>query len=98
MKYITIKSNFFRHLKTKKLMSRYGARGCVALTKLWGKTADFYPEDGVWRGVDARGIALAAEWDGTPEAFVSALIEIGFLDSTPDGYAIHNWKKHQGLK
>ena len=97
MEYFTLKGGFFTHPKTKALQQKHGNEGIVSLTILWAATAEEH-QDGIWRNMNEQDIARAADWHGDPQEFVSDLCEIGFLDKTPDGYAVHNWKKHQGLE
>ena len=85
---------FFQHRKTKKLKRKLGAEGVLALISLWTYAAVNHPE-GILP-LDEEDIAIAADWDGDPEEFVSALIEIGFLEKLEDGtYKIHDWEEHQ---
>ena len=97
MESFTIRGDFFDHPKTKMLKAAYGKRGVHALMTLWASTAEKHPDDGVWRNATAEDITRAASWRRDPQEFVDALCRIGFLDRLPDGYAIHDWKEHQGL-
>lgn len=98
MQYFTLKGDFIDHPKTKELRQRYGDAGLFSLVKLWAATAKKHP-DGIWKNTTAQKIAHEAWWENKPrEEFADTLCEIGFLDKTSDGYAIHNWKKHQGLE
>lgn len=44
----------------------------------------------------ARDIELAAQWDGPPGALVSALIQTGWIDETPDGMRWHDYFSMNG--
>lgn len=41
-------------------------------------------------------LELAAEWDGDPGAFVSAITLAGFLETSPDGRRLHDWGDYSG--
>lgn len=41
-------------------------------------------------------IAAAAQWDGDPDAFVSAMARAGLLCSTPEGLEINDWYEYTG--
>ena len=87
-----IKIGFFRHHKTRKLERRLGEAGVMALLRLWEYAAEFRP-DGELSGMNEEDIALAAGWHGDGD-FVSALIEIGWLDEGPDCLSMHDWLEH----
>lgn len=63
-----------------------------------------YAQDGDLSGFTADEIAVAAGWEGEPEAFVGALVECriraggaGYLERTAeDGLVIHEWWDYQG--
>lgn len=93
---IRIKIGIFAHRKTKKLRRALGDGAFVALLTLWGAAANSRP-DGVLRGMSVEDIALDADWGGDPEEFVSTLVACGWLDETPEGYALHDWAEHQGF-
>ena len=47
-------------------------------------------------GISHRMIARAAQWERSPEPFVSALISAGLLKDTPDGLEINDWYEYAG--
>lgn len=47
-------------------------------------------------GISHRMIARAAQWERSPESFVSALINAGLLINTPEGLAINDWYEYAG--
>jgi hypothetical protein len=81
------------HPKTKKIIRRLGHEGSWSLVCLFLWSAQNRP-DGEFDGMTAEDIEIAAGWEGEPNAFVEALIEVRFLEQTDDGYKIHNWEKH----
>lgn len=62
---------------------------------LWTWALDNAP-DGDLTDVQAVVIATGAEWTGDAGAFVEALVEVGFLDRSPDSLQIHNWDDYAG--
>lgn len=46
--------------------------------------------------ITARNIARAAQWEGSPESFLSALVESGLVDKTDEGLFIHDWSDYAG--
>lgn len=59
---------------------------------LWWWTLEYAPDGNLSR-FTAEEIAVASDWKGDPEAWLSALRETGWID--PDGWA-HNWNEHGG--
>lgn len=61
-----------------------------------------YAEDGDLSEFDALDIALAADWEGEPEAFVKALLgcgpgrEQGFLEDREGRLVLHDWWTYAG--
>jgi len=93
------------HPKTRKAALRLGIPKVQLIGHLfclWWWVIDYAP-DGDITCFDAEDIALAAEWDGEPEAFMVALIECrfgdgaGFLERAEDGrLLIHDWWEYAG--
>lgn len=92
---IRIAVTFRDHRKRKKLQRRLGAEGVVALMDLWLSVAENKP-NGVLTNMDEEDIALDAQWDGDAEAFVSALVDLGFLEKHDGLYVVHDWVEHNG--
>lgn len=95
---IRIAVSFPHHRKTKKLMLRAGRDAAWSLVCLWCEVAQSAPKGDIssWSNED---IALAAQWDKDPDAFVKALIDSGFLDEAlnDDGKVtrtLHDWGEH----
>ena len=88
-----VKIGFAGHPKRKKLRRRTGSDGVIALIDLWEFCASSRP-DGRLRGMDYEDIALAAEYDGDHVNWVSALLDLGFLDGEPDDLRVHDWLDH----
>lgn len=62
------------------------------MIRLWTWALDNAP-DGNLSGLSARAIAFGAGWRGDADAFVDALIQVGWLD---EDRAIHDWQEYAG--
>lgn len=86
------------HPKTRKLSRILGASLPATighLQCLWWWAID-YAEDGNLSRFDAFDIAIGGEWDQDAEAFVDALVTVGFLEYTADGLTVHDWDDYAG--
>ena len=86
------------HPKTRKMARLLGiSRPAVVghLQFLWWWATD-YAQDGDLSRFDRLDIALGAEWDGDPDAFVAVLVDVGFLDEDDGDLAIHDWDEYAG--
>lgn len=93
---IRLSVSFLGHYKRDKLKSLLGDKGIVALLDLWLKTAQIRPK-GVFIGMDKKAIATSAGWKGSPEKFINALLESGFLEKDSQNiFFLHDWEEHQG--
>ena len=93
---IRLAVSFRGHRKRKRLRLLLGPGSTDYLIDLWISTAMNHPS-GVLQGMDATDIALESGWEGEPQAFVTALIECGFLEQAENSvYALHDWAYHQG--
>jgi hypothetical protein len=86
-------------VKFKKLKRRLGfdkQRDVVGLLEsLWLFTQRNCPRGDVGKKHDNEAIAIELEWDGDPDALVSALLDCGWLDPHPDHrLVVHDWHKH----
>lgn len=89
--------DFLEHPKTIKLISQLEAVGVVSLLRLWGFAAKYRPR-GQFNNMTDADIELAARWNGEPMAFITALLEIGFLSKQKNGrYSLHNWKERNSF-
>lgn len=93
---IRIAFSFLDHRKRRKLRQLLGPGSTDYLLNLWLSTAMNHP-DGVLGGMDEGDVALEAHWDGDANTFVQAMLDAGFLDKTDNGYALHDWREHQGF-
>lgn len=83
----------FTHPKFLKLKRRLGETGALSYIVLLSFTAQHRPTGDLGR-MDADDIAIAAQWNGDPEAFLSCLVTLGLLDETDEGYIVHDWQEH----
>ena len=90
---IRLSVDFWDHPKTLKLERKMGLPGVSALLRLWCWAGKYRPT-GFLSDMDSHDAAIAARWKGSPEDFVSSLIEIGWIDSGEILY-LHDWNDHQ---
>ena len=98
MDWIHSYKNLRGHPKTRKLARRVGGLPAAVghLHCLWWWAMDYAP-DGDLSDHDAEDIAIGCEWEGDPNAFVTALVESGFLDRDDDGtLSIHDYHDYIG--
>lgn len=94
---IRISLDFWDHHKTIRLKKRLGYEGIEALTRLWFYAAAYRP-NGHLTNMDNEDIAIAAHWNGDPDAFVNVLSDPKYpwLDKNGDHFYLHNWHKRNG--
>jgi hypothetical protein len=81
------------HPKTKKLIKRIGTDGAWRMVCLFLWAASNKP-NGNLSGMTAEDIELAVDWPGDDGVFVSAMLDVGFLDDDDGCYHIHDWREH----
>lgn len=87
---IRLSVGFWEHPKTFRLIKRLGLKGVRSLQKLWCWCAQNRP-DGILDGFECDEIEFVADWRGKKCVFTDACKEIGWLDETESGYALHEW-------
>jgi hypothetical protein len=98
MAWIESHQELARHPKTFKAARLLGISRITMighLHLLWWWALD-YAEDGDLSRYDEAEIAQGAEWDGDAHAFVSGLVQAGFLDSDGDTMLFHDWHDYAG--
>ncbi|MEW6044994.1 MAG: DnaD domain protein [Bacillota bacterium] len=66
------------------------------ITTFWLWCLDNVP-DGILAGISPRMIARAAQWEGDPDQFFSALVQAGFVDiDQAEVPEIHDWHDYAG--
>ena len=90
---IRLSVDFWDHPKTLKLERKLGIQGIAALLRLWCWAGKYRPT-GYLSDMDSHDSAIAARWKGSPEDFISSLIEIGWIDQGEILF-LHDWNDHQ---
>lgn len=92
-----MKKETHRHPKTYALADKLSVSRATALghlTLLWDFVEDHAIQGDVGKWPDGA-IARASDWSGDATAFVSALVEVGWLDEHPEHrLVVHDWCDH----
>lgn len=91
---IRIPADFPFHRKTRRLVKRLGEQAIRCLITLWIYAANRRP-DGNLTGMTAEDISDESHWEGDPQDWLDALVEIGWLDRNGEQIALHEWALHQ---
>jgi hypothetical protein len=83
-------TNMTRHHKPLMLMATLGDRAFFCLHSLLGYVTEHRPT-GDLTGLPDAAIEVYAQWNGERGAFVSACVEVGIIDRTDAGMAIHDF-------
>lgn len=94
--WIPLQSSFPNHPKTKKLRRAMGDVAVLKVIELWLWMSEYHGSGVLPDDPDeiAAGIDLPDDIDA--EQFTAKLEELGFLDRTDDGLAVHNWHERFG--
>lgn len=98
--WIQVYTNLPSHRKTCRLRdalalkSNYEAVGLLICFWSW---AAVNAVGGNLSGYSARDISDASGYKKSPDKFLNALIESGFVDKTENGFSIHDWEEHAAL-
>ncbi len=94
---IRISISFRSHRKRRKLMMSLNTPRSATdyLLDFWISVA-MDRSSGVLSGLNETDIAMMAGWEGDPEVFVGAMVDVGFLEKTEKGYVVHEWDIHNG--
>lgn len=98
MAWIEVHQALLTHRKTGRLMRALDISRPTAvghLVALWCWSLDNAPE-GDLAGMEAADLAESAYWDEDPAVFVGGLIQAGWIDDTPTGWALHDWYDFAG--
>lgn len=90
---IRLQLSFRNHPKMKKLKFLLGKDSVLSFIWLLMFAAESRP-DGNLEGLDEIDIASASDWEGDAAEFTKALVDIGFIESSENGYRIHDWEQH----
>ena len=81
------------HPKTKKLIRRLGKAGAWDLVRLFLWVAS-NRSDGDLSGLSDEDLELSIDFDGEEGSFISALVEVGFIDGEAGARKVHDWQEH----
>ena len=104
MAWIKLQQELAKHPKTKRLARTLGISKAETIGHLflfWGWALD-YADNGDISKFDAQDIADAAEWEGDPEAFLTAMTDCGpgdtagFIERRDGGIFVHDWEEYMG--
>jgi len=88
--------NYFTHPKTKRLVSMLGRGSELLPIRLWCHCGAHHSETGTMTGYSPTEIESLADWRGKPGVMLAAMLKVGFLHETQEGFQIHDWLEHQG--
>lgn len=88
-----ISTQFRMNPKRQRLFDELGAEGVLALIDLWSWAA----ANSITGELPPNPVSIehAVDWSGEPGDLFGALLRIGFIDKTEDGYRLHEWAEHQ---
>lgn len=89
---IRLKTGFLDNSKIIKLQRRKGADAILSLLRFWFYVAENKPS-GELCGMDSEDIDIACGNHAT--GMHDALLELGFIEKTKNGYRVHDWKENQ---
>lgn len=96
-------ANLKGHRKRYRLAAKLGISPLEALAyiHLWFSHIAEYASHGDLTGFENKELALACEWSGDPDAFIGALMDVGFIENGRGGKAgsrliAHDWYKENG--
>lgn len=93
---INIDIEYFDHRKTKRLVLRFGEDAAIYPIKIWSYAARHHPIDGLFSGYADEEIAAILSASSNATSILQALLDVGFLERTPQGIAVHGWVERQG--
>jgi hypothetical protein len=93
---INLDVDYFDHVKTVRLIGLLGKGSAELPIRLWCYCGKHRAKDGDLTGLSAQEIEAFVGWWGKPGAMVRAMLQVGFLDETSDGYQLHDWNEREG--
>lgn len=96
MAFLNLDMDFLTHPKTMRLVGLLGKGSEILLIRLWIYCGKFHCENGRLDGYTAQEIESHVGWWGRQGMAVEALIKLNFIEQTEEGFAVHDWKEHQG--
>lgn len=96
MAYLNVDMDYFEHPKTVRLVNLLGHGSDVLPLRLWAHCGKFHKKTGVIGRRKVADIESLLQWWGENGMAVRALMRVGFLGKSREGYFAHDWKHHQG--
>ena len=96
MPYLNLDLDFFDHPKTKRLVGLLGKGAEVLPIRLWCACGKYQAESGRLIGYSTQAIEATCAWWGRKGEMVDAMLEVGFIEKTDDGFQVHDWPDHAG--
>jgi hypothetical protein len=91
--FVRVNCNFFSHRKTARLKAKIGEAALWLPVRLWAYAAEHEP-DGNFRDYQPEEIAALVGYTGDAKAMLKALLEAGFMETSP--LRIHDWAEYNG--
>lgn len=88
--------DYFNHPKTVRLVGLLGRGAEVLPVRLWCYCGKFHCDDGRLTNYSPQEIESLAGWWGKEGVMLEAMLRVGFMLKEESGYAMHDWKEHQG--
>jgi hypothetical protein len=89
-----IATSWRTHRKRKRLKSKLGAEGVLALEDLWSYCASEHT-DGRLEGMTREDIGAEIDYDGDIDEFIEVLLDLRLIDDDYGTFVMHNWEKRQ---
>jgi hypothetical protein len=97
LRWFKVSADLMRHKKSTALAGRlHDDRAWAYVVQMWAWFCE-QAGNGEQTGPDAAfQIARGAGWVGDPDEFVRHVVAVGFLETIPEGFRVHNWAKWAG--
>lgn len=96
MSYLNLDLDYFSHPKVVRLVGLLGRGASELPIKLWCYCGKYHAESGNLESYSAQEIESAVGWWGKTGEMVEAMVKVGLLIASGDGYTVKDWLDHQG--
>lgn len=93
---LNVDLDYFDHPKTQRLIGLLARGSEVLPIRLWAYCGKYHAESGRLDGYGPQEIESILQWRGKPGEAVDALVKVGYLEPTENGYKVHDWIEYQG--
>ncbi len=93
---MNVEPELLDHPKFLRLEKRVGAGALKALLRLWGHCAANKRGER-WAQADPEYLECVARWEGDTGQLYTALVDIGWVEETPEGLVIHDWEENNSF-